>query len=96
VYSREPAPNPKADLLASIGAHYCSAEDTPLDRLPDRIGNIDLVYEATGASSLAFQAMKVLGTNGIFVFTGVRHPVEAHGDLLVGPAQGIKNVLTFA
>jgi glucose 1-dehydrogenase len=25
-----------------------------------------------------------------------RHPVEAHRDLLVGPAQGIKNVLTFA
>ena len=25
-----------------------------------------------------------------------RYPVEAHRDLLVGPAQGIKNVITFA
>ena len=109
-----------------------------------------------GAGPVALQMMKVLGTNGIFVFTGVpgrkapievdtdvimrnlvltnqvvfgtvnagveafeatirdvalfqerwpaavrslitgRYRVEAHRDLLVGPAQGIKNVLTFA
>ena len=118
--------------------------------------NIDLVYEATGASSIAFQVMEVIGTNGVFVFTGVpgrkapievdtdvimrnlmlknqvvfgtvnagheafeaairdltlfqqrwpaavrslitgRYPVEAYRDLLLGPARGIKNVLTFA
>ena len=156
VYSRELAPNPKADVVASIGARYFSAQDTTLEELAEEVGNIDLVYEATGASAVAFQMMKVLGTNGIFVFTGVpgrkaaievdtdvimrnlvlknqvvfgtvnagveafeaairdvalfqerwpsavralitgRYPVEAHRDLLVGPARGIKNVLTFA
>jgi len=156
VYSREPAPNPKSDLLASIGAHYFSAQETSIERLAEQIGNIDLVYEATGASSIAFQVMEVIGTNGIFVFTGVpgrkapievdtdvimrnlvlknqvvfgtvnagqeafeaairdlmvfqqrwpaavqalitgRYPVEAYRDLLVGPPQGIKNVLSFA
>src|SRR5881628_1894854 len=49
VYSRELAPNPKADLVASIGAHYFSAQDTTLERLAEQVGNIDLVYEATGA-----------------------------------------------
>jgi threonine dehydrogenase-like Zn-dependent dehydrogenase len=156
VYSREPAPNPKADLVAAIGARYFSAQDTSLAQLAERVGNIDLVYEATGASAIAFEMMKVLGTNGVFAFTGVpgrkaaievdtdvimrnlvlknqvvfgtvnagveafdaavedvalfrerwpaavralvtgRYPVEAYRDLLVGPAQGIKNVLTFA
>jgi threonine dehydrogenase-like Zn-dependent dehydrogenase len=156
VYSRELAPNPKADLVAAIGGRYFSAQSTTVEQLAEEIGNIDLVYEATGASSVAFQMMKVLGTNGVFVFTGVpgrkaaievdtdvimrnlvlknqvvfgtvnagveafeaairdvasfqerwpaavralisdRYPVEAHRDLLVGPALGIKNVLTFA
>ena len=156
VYSREPAPNPKSDLLASIGVRYFSAQDTSIEQLPERVGNIDLVYEATGASAVAFRVMKVIGTNGVFVFTGVpgrkaaievdtdvimrnlvlqnqvvfgtvnagpeafeaairdltvfqqrwpaavralitgRYPVEAHRDLLVGPTQGIKNVITFA
>ncbi|HYY06881.1 MAG TPA: glucose 1-dehydrogenase [Candidatus Limnocylindria bacterium] len=156
VYSRERAPNPKADLVAAIGGHYYSAEETSIERLAEEVRNIDLVYEATGASSIAFQVMEVIGTNGVFVFTGVpgrkapievdtdvimrnlvlknqvvfgtvnagheafaaairdltvfqqrwpaalralitgRFPVEAYRDLLVGPARGIKNVLTFA
>jgi threonine dehydrogenase-like Zn-dependent dehydrogenase len=83
VYSREPAPNPKSQLLESIGAHYISAANVAPAMLPDQIGNIDVVYEATGASSLAFEMMKYLGTNGIFVFTGVpgrKRPIEVDTD----------------
>src|SRR5206468_10595104 len=68
VYSRERAPNPKAELVAAIGGHYSSAEETSIERLAEEVGNIDLVYEATGASSIAFQMMEVIGTNGVFVF----------------------------
>src|SRR5205823_10803354 len=59
VYSRERAPNPQADLVAAIGGHYYSAEETSIARLAEQVGNIDLVYEATGASSIAFQVMEV-------------------------------------
>ncbi|HWP57069.1 MAG TPA: glucose 1-dehydrogenase [Candidatus Acidoferrales bacterium] len=86
VYSREPVPNPKSDLLESIGAKYVSAETDSLEKLAERVGNIDLVYEATGASRLAFDMMKYLGTNGIFVFTGVpgrKAPVEVDTDLMM-------------
>src|SRR4030095_9515 len=86
VYSREPAPNPKSQLLEGIGAHYLSAENTMPAMLAELIGNIDLVYEATGASSLAFEMMKYLGTNGIFVFTGVpgrKGPIEVDTDLMM-------------
>jgi threonine dehydrogenase-like Zn-dependent dehydrogenase len=86
VYSREPAPNPKSQLLESIGAHYISSATTAPESLPREIGNIDLVYEATGASSLSFEMMKYLGTNGIFIFTGVpgrKGPIEVDTDLMM-------------
>jgi threonine dehydrogenase-like Zn-dependent dehydrogenase len=86
VYSREPAGSPKADLVTSIGAGYLSSMTDPIDKLPERIGNIDVVYEASGASSAAFDLLRVLGTNAIFVFTGVpgrKGPIEVDTDQLM-------------
>ena len=40
-------------------------------QLAAQMGNIDLIYEAVGHSHFALQALQVLGTNGIFVLTGV-------------------------
>ena len=156
VYSREKAPHPKVSIVEAIGATYVSAESASLDDLAARVGNIDVVYEASGASQLSFEVIERLGVNGIFVFTGVpgrkapvaidtdrlmrslvlnnqvvfgsvnasranfqaaindlasfnqswpqavsglitgRFPVEDYRDLLLGPARGIKNVLSFA
>jgi threonine dehydrogenase-like Zn-dependent dehydrogenase len=86
VYAREPHPNPKSVVLESIGAKYLSAETVSLQDLADAVGKIDLVYEATGASHLAFDTMKHLGTNGIFIFTGVpgrKAPIEVDTDLMM-------------
>src|SRR5256712_6052440 len=86
VYSRERAPNPKADLVAAIGGHYYAAEETPIARLAEQVGNIDLVYEATGASSIAFQMMEAIRTNRVFVFTGVpgrEAPIEVDTDVIM-------------
>jgi threonine dehydrogenase-like Zn-dependent dehydrogenase len=155
VYSREPVGSAKSQLIESIGAHYVSASSHTLEQLAEQVGNIDVVYEASGASRVSFQMMGLLGTNSIFVFTGVpgrkapvevdtdlimrnlvlknqvvfgtvnasreafeaairdvgifherwpnalrqvitgRYPIDAHRDLLVGPADGIKNVITL-
>jgi threonine dehydrogenase-like Zn-dependent dehydrogenase len=97
IYSREAAPNPRSQLIDSIGAHYISSATTPPQALPRKIGNIDLVYEATGASSLAFETMKYLGTNGIFVFTGVpgrKGPIEVDTDLIMRDLV-LKNQVVF-
>jgi threonine dehydrogenase-like Zn-dependent dehydrogenase len=86
VYAREPAPNAKSAVLEMIGAQYRSTATHSLEQLADEIGNIDLVYEATGASRLAFDMMRYLGTNGIFIFTGVpgrKGPVEVDTDLMM-------------
>jgi threonine dehydrogenase-like Zn-dependent dehydrogenase len=69
VYDRKPAPNPKADLVQAIGAHYVSEQTT--QDFAHLLGDVDFVYEAVGAAHLAFRAMQVLGPNSIFVFTGV-------------------------
>lgn len=86
VYSRGAAPNRKADVVAAIGAAYVDADAVSVDELAERVGNIDLIYEAAGASKVAFDAMRVLGTNGIFAFTGVpgrKGPIEVDTDLIM-------------
>ena len=71
VYSRELPPSPRIDLVNAIGATYVSSQTATFPDLAAQIGNIDLVYEAVGHSHFALQALQVLGTNGIFVLTGV-------------------------
>jgi len=71
VYSRELPPNPRIDLVSSIGARYISTQTTNIEQLREQIGNIDLVYEAVGHSHFALEVLRVLGINGIFVLTGV-------------------------
>ena len=86
VYAREAAPNAKSKVLQMIGAKYMSAETHSLEDLTRAVGNVDLVYEATGASRLAFDMIQHLGTNGIFIFTGVpgrKAPVQVDTDLMM-------------
>jgi threonine dehydrogenase-like Zn-dependent dehydrogenase len=71
VYSREAPPNPRIDLVAAIGATYVSSQTATFAHLMEQIGNIDVVYEAVGHSHFALEALRALGTNGIFVLTGV-------------------------
>jgi glucose 1-dehydrogenase len=71
VYSRSPEPNPKAELVNSIGARYVSAQQVPVKEFAKTVGHVDLVYEAVGVASITFEVMKILGLNGVFVFTGI-------------------------
>ena len=61
----------KSDIAEAIGATYIPASQSKLSDLPDQIGNVDIVIEATGYSPLAFEAMDVIGKNGIVCLTGV-------------------------
>src|SRR5277367_5744270 len=71
VYSRSQNQEEKNQIVCSIGAQYIAAETHSTEDLAKMAGPIDVVYEATGASSLAFDVMKHLGPNAVFVFTGV-------------------------
>jgi threonine dehydrogenase-like Zn-dependent dehydrogenase len=86
VYSRETAPNPKVALVEAVGARYLSSENTTVDQLAEIAGDAVVVFEAVGASKLAFDAMRVLRGNGVFIFTGVpgrRGHVEVDADAIM-------------
>jgi threonine dehydrogenase-like Zn-dependent dehydrogenase len=86
VYSREPVGSDKCKLVEAIGGIYVSAETDRFADILRRFGTIDVVYEAAGASALAFEVIQGLGTNGIFVFTGVpgrKAPIAVDTDLLM-------------
>jgi len=97
VYSREVAPNAKAALVESIGATYVSSEEASPEDLAKRVGPIDLVYEAAGASAVAFEMMQALGPNSMFVFTGVpgrKAPIAVDTDRLMRDLV-LKNQVVF-
>ena len=86
VYSRSKVPNFKAQVVESFGATYLSSETVSVAELAERVGNIDLVYEAVGVGRISFQVMKALGTNGAFIFTGIpapKPPVEVEADIIM-------------
>ncbi len=76
VYSRGGEGTPNAELARSFGAAYVSSAELRPAGLAKRLGGIDLVYEAVGAAPLVFELLEQLGTNGVFVMTGV--PGEDH------------------
>ena len=65
VYSRESASSPRAAWVESVGARYIESATLPVAQLGKRVGNVDLILEATGAASLAFAALPAIGKNGI-------------------------------
>jgi glucose 1-dehydrogenase len=97
VYSRTPASSDLEPLVTSIGAKFVHAETVSVADLAAQIGSIDVVYEAVGASSLAYDVLQYLGTNGVFIFTGVpgrKGPIPVDTDLLMRDAV-LKNQMIF-
>ncbi|HEX8823413.1 MAG TPA: glucose 1-dehydrogenase [Archangium sp.] len=80
VYSRSPKPNAKAELAESLGAPYVSSKQHPVDALVKQRGRADVVYEAAGVASAAFQLLEGLAPNGVFVLTGVPQSQEEELD----------------
>ena len=58
-------------LLREIGACYHSTRDTSLTDAAGDHGPFDLIFEATGYSPIVFEAMNVLGKNGVLVLSSV-------------------------
>jgi threonine dehydrogenase-like Zn-dependent dehydrogenase len=71
VYARNRGPNLRTAVVDRIGATYLSGESMSLADVARHIGNIDLVFEATGSSRAAFDVLPFLGVNGTFVLSGV-------------------------
>ncbi len=97
VYALPPSPNPSSEIVEAIGGKYYSQGSIPAETKQALFGHINLIYEATGVSRLAFEALQLLGPNSIFVMTGVpglKEPIEVDADLLMRNIV-LKNQLVF-
>jgi threonine dehydrogenase-like Zn-dependent dehydrogenase len=86
VYSRGQSSSPVAQLVNSLGAKFISSETSNPESLSQQVGNIDLVYEATGAAQVSFEVMEVIGINSVMVFTGIpglKGPINVDADLIM-------------
>lgn len=69
--SRSSRPYQNADLIDAIGGTYVSSADSTVSDVSENYGPFDLILEGTGFSPLAFEAMRVLGKNGVLVMVSV-------------------------
>ncbi len=66
------APDSTAGQVASaVGATLLDADQHPVSSLPDYLGHLDLIFEATGASAVAMQAIAATGHNGVCCLSSV-------------------------
>jgi threonine dehydrogenase-like Zn-dependent dehydrogenase len=70
-FALNPKPNTNAELVEALGARYRSSKETPLKSGAQQFGPFDLIFEATGASSVVFDSMQALGKNGVLVLSSV-------------------------
>jgi glucose 1-dehydrogenase len=71
VIGREAAADLRAGLVTQLGAEYVCVANKGLNDVPKETGYPDLVIEATGVSSVVFDAMEILGPNGVLCLLSV-------------------------
>lgn len=72
VYSLEPETDMRAKLANALGANYVSGKTHDVAALGQQIkGNLDVIFDGSGASKLAFHLFELLGYNSVFVWTGI-------------------------
>src|SRR5438874_2432164 len=71
VYAKSAPDSLQGRILNELGASYRSVDDHPVMGIKDELGQIDFILEGTGNSTVAFQAIAQVGTNGVICLTGV-------------------------
>lgn len=69
--ARSKAPTLNSSLIEQIGACYHSANETTLEECSKEHGPYDLIFEAAGNSSLAFETINLLGKNGVLILSNI-------------------------
>jgi threonine dehydrogenase-like Zn-dependent dehydrogenase len=70
-FGLEEPPLLNSDLVDAIGATYCTTHRRTLTEVSEQEGAFDLIFEASSYSPLLFEAMRVLGKNGVLVASSV-------------------------
>jgi threonine dehydrogenase-like Zn-dependent dehydrogenase len=70
-FALAPKPNTNSELVEAVCARYLSTKEVPIQRGAETFGPFDVIFEATGASSVVFESMQALGKNGVLVLSSV-------------------------
>ena len=84
--ARTEPPTLNSDLVEALDARYVSTRELPLLQAAEEQGPFDIIFEATGVSSVVFESMEALGKNGVLVLTGIAggdRMVEVPGDRIM-------------
>ncbi|MGB3619676.1 MAG: glucose 1-dehydrogenase, partial [Catalinimonas sp.] len=60
-------------LLKHFGGHYIDGRTVETSNIDEQFGHMDFIFEATGVARLSFELIDALGTNGVYVMTGIPH-----------------------
>jgi glucose 1-dehydrogenase len=71
VAGREAPTDFRVGIAKQMGAEYLCVADKALPDVPKEIGYPDIVIEATGVSRVVFDAMEILGPNGVLCLLSV-------------------------
>lgn len=70
-FSRTLKPYLNSDLIETLGANYVSTTEMSIKDAAAKFGPFDIIFEASGASSLVFEGMEVLGKNGAMILSSI-------------------------
>jgi glucose 1-dehydrogenase len=71
VIDRSDDTTPTSRMIAGIGARHINGAELPTEHIDDQLGQMDLIFEATGAAAFSFNLIDALGINGVYVLTGI-------------------------
>ena len=76
----------RPEWFKAIGGKYIDGRVVTADKVDDTIGEMDLIFEATGVAALEFNLLDALAYNGIYVLTGIPggdRPIQIDGADLI-------------
>ena len=82
----EDADSARPRWLKQFGGRYIDGREVPASKVDDRLGPMELIFEATGVASLEFNLLDALAPDGVYVLTGVPggdRPLEIPGAQLI-------------
>ncbi len=69
----------RPNWLEKIGGHYVDGREVPADKVDDKLGPMELIFESTGVAELEFNLLDALAPSGVYVLTGIpggKRPLE--------------------
>jgi len=80
------AASARPQWLSRIDGMYVDGRKVPPGKAEQELGQMDLIFEATGVASLEFNLLDALGKNGVYVLTGIPggdRPLQLDGAELI-------------